>query len=73
LGTFRRSIVGLDRGDTLVTQRHVPDEAFEAVGKQFSEKAIVDLTTAAVAINTWNRIAIAFRIPRQVESKNAAA
>jgi alkylhydroperoxidase family enzyme len=33
----------------------------------------VDLTAAAVAINTWNRIAIAFRIPPQVESSRAAA
>ena len=58
---------------TLVTQGHVPDEAFEAVRKQFSEKEIVDLTAAAVAINTWNRIAIAFRVPPQVDSKRQAA
>ena len=58
---------------TLVTQGHVPDEAFEAVRKQFSEKEIVDLTAAAVAINTWNRIAIAFRVPPQVDSKREAA
>ena len=56
---------------TLVTQGHVPDEAFEAVRKQFSEKEIVDLTAAAVAINIWNRLAIAFRVPPQVDSKRA--
>ena len=58
---------------TLVTQGHVPDEAFEAVRKQFSEKKIVDLTAAAAAINTWNRIAIAFRVPPQVDSRRQAA
>ena len=58
---------------TLVTQGHVPDEAFEAVRKQFSEKEIVDLTAAAAAINTWNRLAIAFRVPPQVDSKREAA
>ena len=58
---------------TLVTQGHVPDEAFEAVRKQFSEKEIVDLTAAAAAINIWNRIAIAFRVPPQVDSKREAA
>jgi AhpD family alkylhydroperoxidase len=58
---------------TLVAQGHVPDEAFEAVRKQFSEKEIVDLTAAAAAINTWNRIAIAFRVPPQVDSKKQAA
>jgi AhpD family alkylhydroperoxidase len=58
---------------TLVTQSHVPDEVFEAVRKQFSEKEIVDLTAAAAAINTWNRIAIALRAPPQVESRKEAA
>jgi AhpD family alkylhydroperoxidase len=58
---------------TLVSENHIPDTAFEVVRKQFSEKEIVDLTAAAVAINTWNRLAIAFRVPPQVDSKRAAA
>ena len=58
---------------TLITQGHVPDEVFETVRKQFSEKEIVDLTAAAVAINTWNRLAIAFRVPPQLDSRKAAA
>jgi alkylhydroperoxidase family enzyme len=58
---------------TLLTEGHVPDVVFEAVRKQFSEKEIVDLTAAAVAINTWNRLAIAFRAPPQVDTKRAAA
>jgi len=58
---------------TLVTKDHVPDEVFDEVRKHFSEKEIVDLTAAAVAINTWNRISIAFRIPPQVDSKKIAA
>jgi alkylhydroperoxidase family enzyme len=41
------------------------------VRKQFSEKAIVDLLSQR--INSWNRAAIAFRVPPQVESKKAAA
>jgi alkylhydroperoxidase family enzyme len=36
-------------------------------------KKFVDLTAAAVAINAWNRIAIGFRIPPQVEGNKAAA
>ncbi len=58
---------------TLVTQGHIPDEVFETVRKQYSEKEIVDLTAAAAAINTWNRLAIAFRVPPQVDSKKVAA
>ena len=68
-----RAALGWIEAITLVAQGHVPDEAFEAVRLQFSEKEIVDLTAAAVAINSWNRIAIAFRVSPQVESKKAAA
>jgi AhpD family alkylhydroperoxidase len=46
---------------TLVSQTHVPDAAFEAVKKQFSEKEIVDLTYGIGTINLWNRIAISTR------------
>lgn len=46
---------------TLVSQTHVPDEVYEAVKKEFSEAEIVDLTYAVIAINGWNRMAIAMR------------
>ena len=58
---------------TLVSETHVPDDVYEQVRKQFSEKEIVDLTAAVAAINTWNRIAIAFRTPPQVVAAKAAA
>jgi AhpD family alkylhydroperoxidase len=46
---------------TLVSQTHVPDEAFEAVRAQFGDEEIANLTLAVVAINGWNRFAIGFR------------
>jgi AhpD family alkylhydroperoxidase len=46
---------------TRVSVEHVPDEVYEFARKQFSEKELVDLTLAIVAINGWNRLAIAFR------------
>jgi AhpD family alkylhydroperoxidase len=46
---------------TLIAQTHAPDEAFEEVRAQFSEKELADLTLAIVAINGWNRLAIGFR------------
>jgi AhpD family alkylhydroperoxidase len=46
---------------TNVAQTHVPDEVYEEVRKQFSEKEIVDLTVVAAVINMWNRIAISTR------------
>ena len=46
---------------TRVADTHVPDEVYELARKHFSEKELVDLTLAVVAINGWNRLAIAFR------------
>ncbi len=46
---------------TLVTQGHVPDEVYERARRQLSERELVELSMIAVAINGWNRLAIAFR------------
>ena len=46
---------------TLVSSSSVPDDVFEEARKQFSEKELVDLTMAVVAINGWNRFNVAFR------------
>ena len=58
---------------TRITDGHVPDHIYEQVKRQFSEKEIIDLTAAAVAINTWNRIAIAFRSTPQLTPAKIAA
>jgi len=47
---------------TLVSENHVPDAVYEEVKPHFSEKELVDLTLAIVAINGWNRIVIGFRV-----------
>ena len=46
---------------TLISEQRVPDEIYESVRQHFSEKELVDLTMAIVAINGWNRLAISFR------------
>jgi AhpD family alkylhydroperoxidase len=46
---------------TLISQTHASDEEFEAARAQFSEEELVKLTMAILAINGWNRLAIAFR------------
>ena len=46
---------------TLVGKDHVPDEVYQQARGQFSEKELVDLTLAVIAINSWNRLAISFR------------
>lgn len=50
---------------TLVAEAGIPDAEFEAVSKVFSEKEVVDLTIAIGLMNTYNRMAIAFRRPPQ--------
>jgi AhpD family alkylhydroperoxidase len=48
---------------TKITEGHVPDDVFEQARRVFSEQELVDLAMLAVAINGWNRLAIAFRAP----------
>ena len=47
---------------TMVSTSHVPDEIYGIARAQFSERELVDLTLAVVAINGWNRICIGFRV-----------
>ncbi|HVU27124.1 MAG TPA: carboxymuconolactone decarboxylase family protein [Verrucomicrobiae bacterium] len=46
---------------TRVADTHVPDDVYERVRRQFTEKELADLTLAIVAINGWNRLSVAFR------------
>jgi AhpD family alkylhydroperoxidase len=46
---------------TKLPEQGVPDELYERVRGQLSEKELSDLTFAVMAINAWNRINIAFR------------
>ncbi|ACB77004.1 carboxymuconolactone decarboxylase family protein [Opitutus terrae] len=48
-----------------VTQLHpqhpIPDAVYAEVRPHFNDRDLVDLTLAIIAINGWNRLAIAFR------------
>lgn len=46
---------------TLIAEGEVPDEVYEQARAQFSEEELVDLTLAVAAINSWNRMNVAFR------------
>jgi AhpD family alkylhydroperoxidase len=47
---------------TKIGEGHVPDDAYTAAKERFSDEELVNLTWAAIAINGWNRLAIAFRL-----------
>lgn len=55
---------------TLVSEGHVPDDVYGQATEQFSEKDLVDLTMAVIAINGWNRLAISMRaVPGSYEPR----
>lgn len=60
-----RERAALEWTETLTTlgRDGVPDELYERTRRVFSERELVDLTMAIVAINGWNRLSIAFRSP----------
>ncbi|MDH2901072.1 MAG: carboxymuconolactone decarboxylase family protein [archaeon] len=64
---------------TLVTDSHVPDDVYEEARKYFTEKELVDLTLAVIAINGWNRLNMSFRTvpgdykPRQYQTAEMRA
>ena len=46
---------------TQLPAQGVPDDLYERVRGQFSEKELSDLTFAVMTINAWNRVNVAFR------------
>jgi alkylhydroperoxidase family enzyme len=46
---------------TRLPEGGVPDDLYDRVRGQFSEKELSDLTFAVMAINAWNRAGVAFR------------
>ncbi|HST28363.1 MAG TPA: carboxymuconolactone decarboxylase family protein [Rudaea sp.] len=46
---------------TKIADGEVADALYDEARKQFSDKELVDLSLAIIAINGWNRLAIPFR------------
>lgn len=57
---------------TRIADTHAPDDVYEELRAQFSDKEIVDLTIAIGMINLWNRAMIGFRAPPAMEATKAA-
>ncbi len=47
---------------TQLSAQGVPDDLYERVRTQFSEKELSDLTFQVMAINAWNRVNVGFRV-----------
>jgi AhpD family alkylhydroperoxidase len=48
---------------TFVADTRVPDADYAAMTAHFSPKEIADLSYVVAAINAWNRLCVAFRVP----------
>lgn len=57
-----RAALELTEAVTLIANGPVPDELYQRVREHFSEEETVNLVTAIIAINGWNRLALTFRI-----------
>ncbi len=58
---------------TRVETTQAPDEDYAEIQEQFSPREQVALTLLITAINSWNRIAIGFRMPHGLPQEDAAA
>jgi AhpD family alkylhydroperoxidase len=53
---------------TFIAGGHAPDDVYRQVREQFSDKELADLSLTIATINSWNRLAIGFRVPPQLET-----
>jgi AhpD family alkylhydroperoxidase len=60
--TTERAVLALAEAVTLVSADHVPDEVWEASATVLNAGQLAAVIAATVAINGWNRIAIATRM-----------
>lgn len=58
-----RAALALTEAMTLISVHQVPDDVFNEVKKQLTEKELAAVMMAVVAINGWNRIAITSHTP----------
>jgi AhpD family alkylhydroperoxidase len=56
-----RAALAYTEAVTQIPQTEVSDEVFNELSKHFNKAQIADITMAIVAINSWNRLNVAFR------------
>jgi alkylhydroperoxidase family enzyme len=61
LKSLRASITWSLVSGSTATEIWITDDVYQLTRSQFSEKELVDLAMAIIAINGWNRLAVSFR------------
>lgn len=59
---IERAALAWAEANTLIATNGITSELFENTMQYFTEEQIVDLTLVITQINSWNRIAISFRV-----------
>jgi AhpD family alkylhydroperoxidase len=68
-----RAVLAYTEAVTALGHGGVPDDVYDEAAEHFSEKELVALTMAVVAINAWNRVSITFRVePGSYQPHSAA-
>lgn len=68
-----RAVLAFTEAVTLISDKHVPDDVYEQVSRYFDANQIGQILMAIVAINGWNRIAIATQmIPGSYQVQKSA-
>ncbi|MEV5351557.1 carboxymuconolactone decarboxylase family protein [Streptomyces sp. NPDC052693] len=62
-GERERAALALTEAVTVLTEGFVPDEVYERAAEHFDEARLAHLVGLIVAINNWNRMMVARRIP----------
>lgn len=57
-----RSALEWTEAITLISEHGVPDDVYERASQEFTPEELANLTLAAVTINSWNRLSIAFQV-----------
>lgn len=68
-----RALLGWVDTVTRLADTGAPDEAYQALAAQFSEKEITDITVAIGVINVWNRLAVGARTQHPIDQPARAA
>lgn len=58
-----RAALGWAEALTRLGEHGVPDDVYAAAVAEFGEADLAELSLAIVAINGWNRLMVAFRVP----------
>lgn len=62
-----RALLGWTDALTNIAQSGAPDAAYEAMRAHFSDAEITNLSVAICTINTWNRLAVGFRMEHDID------